>query len=84
MIHDEGNGYKQIDISDSDIQTYIHTYKMTYDEGNNYTDDNLNVRMSLVASTKLSTTPLLFTMREELGITQYSHSVVIIYESNGR
>lgn len=53
--------------------------------GNDYTvmTSNLNVRMSLVTDTKLSTTPLLLTMGEELGVTQHSHSLAVVDESNG-
>ena len=60
---------------------------MIQTEDNDYTmmvTANLNIRMPLITSTKLSTTSLLFTMREELRITYHRHSLVIVDEGNSR
>jgi len=52
-------------------------------EINGVTKAHLNVWVSLIAGTKLSATPLFFTVRKELWISQYSYSLAIIDQCNG-
>ena len=59
---------------------------MTQAGGNDYTVTqlgNLNIGMPLVAGTKLPTTSLLLTVREELWVTQHCYPLAVVDEGNG-